>query len=180
HGAYPSATAPERLVDFWLRLQAFCREYSPGDAETTAFKALTPSLSGLSAGGDGLQEEASVSIGMRLPPGIDPEFILAQVPVLMPDAIFHFQPGEPCVRGGKSNALVAAMVRGIRSEGGAPRFKVKTGTSDMNVVGPVWKCPMLAYGPGDSHLDHTPDEHLPIEEYLQSIRVLTAMLEDLE
>ncbi|MGH2443615.1 MAG: M20/M25/M40 family metallo-hydrolase, partial [Chloroflexota bacterium] len=125
HGAYPSATAPERLVDFWLRLQAFCGEHSPGDAETTAFNALTPSLIGMSAGGDGLQEEASLSIGMRLPPGIDVEFIRTQVPVLMTDAIFHFQAGEPCVRAGKSNALVAAMVRGIRSEGGAPRFKVK-------------------------------------------------------
>jgi LysW-gamma-L-lysine carboxypeptidase len=43
----------------------------------------------------------------------------------------------------------------------------------MNVVGPVWKCPIAAYGPGDSLLDHSPNEHQRIDEYLASIRVLT-------
>ena len=37
-----------------------------------------------------------------------------------------------------------------------PGFVVKTGTSDMNVVAPIWQCPIVAYGPGDSALDHTP------------------------
>ena len=43
-----------------------------------------------------------------------------------------------------------------------------------------WSCPMVAYGPGDSSLDHTPDEHLSIEEYEKSITVLIGMLERLE
>ena len=64
------------------------------------------------------------------------------------------------MRSGKSNPLVASFLRSIRREDGNPRFKLKTGTSDMNVVGPVWDCPMLAYGPGDSSLDHTPEEHV--------------------
>jgi LysW-gamma-L-lysine carboxypeptidase len=38
---------------------------------------------------------------------------------------------------------------------------------------------MLAYGPGDSRLDHTPEEHVPIEEYLRAIRVLTGVLSEL-
>jgi LysW-gamma-L-lysine carboxypeptidase len=41
----------------------------------------------------------------------------------------------------------------------------------------VWRCPMVAYGPGDSKLDHTPQEHVVIEEYLAAIRVLTSVLE---
>ena len=45
---------------------------------------------------------------------------------------------------------------------------------------PAWSCPMVAYGPGDSSLDHTPDEHLRIEEYEKSIAVLVAMLGRLE
>jgi len=53
---------------------------------------------------------------------------------------------------------------------------VKTGTSDMNVVGPVWHCPIVAYGPGDSNLDHTPHEHILIEEYGRAIAVLTRVL----
>ncbi|NIU62369.1 MAG: M20/M25/M40 family metallo-hydrolase, partial [Pseudomonas stutzeri] len=63
--------------------------------------------------------------------------------------------------------------------GGKPRFKLKTGTSDMNVVGPAWGCPIVAYGPGDSALDHTPREHIEIEEYQRGIEVLARALEAL-
>ncbi len=53
---------------------------------------------------------------------------------------------------------------------------VKTGTSDMNVVAPVWGCPIVAYGPGDSTLDHTPNEHLPLHDYWQAVLVLEQAL----
>jgi LysW-gamma-L-lysine carboxypeptidase len=38
---------------------------------------------------------------------------------------------------------------------------------------------MVAYGPGDSKLDHTPVEHVVIADYLRAIRVLTGVLEGL-
>ena len=46
----------------------------------------------------------------------------------------------------------------------------------MNVVGPRWNCPIVAYGPGDSALDHTPNEHLNLDEYGRAVRVLTQAL----
>ena len=64
----------------------------------------------------------------------------------------------------------------LGSRAGTPRTTVKLGTSDMNVVGPVWQCPILAYGPGDSSLDHTPEEHIVLDDYLRAIRVLTEVL----
>jgi len=33
------------------------------------------------------------------------------------------------------------------------------------------KIPVVTYGPGDSNLDHTPNEHVDIQEYLDSIQV---------
>ena len=65
----------------------------------------------------------------------------------------------------------------MRAEGGEPAFTLKTGTSDMNLVAPVWQCPTVAYGPGDSSLDHTPQEHISLNEYQKSIRVLIGVLE---
>ena len=56
---------------------------------------------------------------------------------------------------------------------------LKTGTADMNIVGPVWNCPILAYGPGDSSLDHTPDEHILIPEYYQAVKVLEGVIREL-
>ena len=49
----------------------------------------------------------------------------------------------------------------------------------MNIVAPQWGCPAIVYGPGDSSLDHTPDEHLELAEYARAVEVLAAALEKL-
>ena len=75
--------------------------------------------------------------------------------------------------------LVRAFLAGIRAAGGQPGFVLKTGTADLNIIAPVWDCPALAYGPGDSTLDHTPNEHLSLEEYQHSVDVLQSVLKRL-
>ena len=79
----------------------------------------------------------------------------------------------------KNTALVRAFLSGIRAEGGKPSFVYKTGTADLNVVGPVWNCPALVYGPGDSALDHTPEEHIELDEYVKAVGVLAGALRQL-
>ena len=64
-------------------------------------------------------------------------------------------------------------------EEGRPDTLLKTGTADLNIVAPAWGCPALAYGPGDSTLDHTPDEHLSLEEYKQAVEVIQNVLKKL-
>jgi LysW-gamma-L-lysine carboxypeptidase len=50
----------------------------------------------------------------------------------------------------------------------------------MNVVAPGWPATsFVAYGPGDSNLDHTPDEHIDLTEYARAIGVLVGVLERL-
>ncbi len=85
---------------------------------------------------------------------------------------------EPAWRSDRNNGLVRSFLAAIRTVDPTvrPGFVVKTGTSDMNVVGPAWQCPILAYGPGDSALDHTPHEHLALDEYARAIDVLEAAL----
>jgi [amino group carrier protein]-lysine/ornithine hydrolase len=90
-----------------------------------------------------------------------------------------FYADEVPFRAGKNTELARAFTAAIRMAGGEPAFKVKTGTSDMNAVGPVWNCPIVAYGPGDSNLDHTPNEHLDLAEYGRAIDVLTDVLHTL-
>jgi [amino group carrier protein]-lysine/ornithine hydrolase len=79
----------------------------------------------------------------------------------------------------KNSQLVRAFLSGIRAAGGIPAFVYKTGTADLNIVAPVWKCPALVYGPGDSALDHTPDEHISLEEYQKAVEALTGALKKL-
>ena len=60
--------------------------------------------------------------------------------------------------------------------GGQATFKEKTGTSDMNILSPIWGIPMVAYGPGDSRYDHTPMERLTLADYTRSITVLKGVI----
>ena len=48
----------------------------------------------------------------------------------------------------------------------------------MNTVGPVWDCPIVAYGPGDSSLDHTPEEHIHVQEFYRAIEVMEEVIRD--
>ena len=71
------------------------------------------------------------------------------------------------------------MLAAVRARGTKPSFVLKSGTSDMNIVGAIWNCPMIAYGPGDSNLDHTPNEHLPLDEYEAAVATVKHFIENL-
>jgi len=83
---------------------------------------------------------------------------------------------EEPVRTPRTSPLARAFARAIAAAGGQTTFKEKSGTSDMNVLFPAWRCPMVAYGPGDSRYDHTPIERLSIRDYMRSISVLRGVL----
>jgi LysW-gamma-L-lysine carboxypeptidase len=77
------------------------------------------------------------------------------------------------------NEVARAFRVAIRDGGGEPRLLRKTGTSDMNLFARAWDCPMATYGPGDSSLDHAPDEHLSLAEFDRAVEVLTGVATDL-
>jgi len=84
---------------------------------------------------------------------------------------------EPAWRSSRNSPLVRGFLAAIREQvSERPRFVSKSGTSDMNVVGPAWQCPIVAYGPGDSSLDHTPNEHISLDEYWQAVLILESAL----
>ena len=90
---------------------------------------------------------------------------------------FCFHGYEPAWRSSRNSPLVRGFLSAIREKTSErPRFVSKSGTSDMNVVGPAWQCPIVAYGPGDSSLDHTPNEHISLDEYWQAVMILESAL----
>ena len=140
-----------------------------------------PSLRSINSGSDGFSEWCELEIGYRLPPGFDTAALQAWLTerARSDGAEVTFRGAEVAHQSPRHGPLVSAFVRAMRSEGITPAFKLKTGTSDMNVVAPVWNCPILAYGPGDSALDHTPNEHIDLAEYHQAITVLERALAEL-
>jgi LysW-gamma-L-lysine carboxypeptidase len=72
----------------------------------------------------------------------------------------------------KTSPLVRALSFSIRTINRKPAVLLrKTGTGDMNILGRAIKAPIVTYGPGNSHLDHTKDEHIKIRDYLKSIEI---------
>jgi LysW-gamma-L-lysine carboxypeptidase len=177
HTSGPDASACEEAVGFWQRVAAHAATWNEG--RTRMFEQLAPSLRSMNSQNDGFFETVRLTIGFRLPPQIDIADLEAHLKTLAGDGELGFRGREVAFRSSRSTPLARAFVRAIHAQGARCAFKVKSGTSDMNVVGPVWSCPIVAYGPGDASLDHTPGEHIDLHEYHQAISVLTYVLRQL-
>jgi len=176
HGAGPVGAIAEDVVRFWNRLAALgagCADPAEGIFDRTDLR-----LDGFRTNSDGLLDSARATIGMRLPPSFRSEEFRARAAGLADELCLTltFRGELPAHVGSRSDELCRAFGRSLSARGVRPRFLKKTGTSDMNVVGPAWSCPIVAYGPGDSALDHTPNEHIVLAEYERAIEVLEATL----
>jgi LysW-gamma-L-lysine carboxypeptidase len=111
---------------------------------------------------------------VRIPAGHSAEGSLAQLRALLGDA--HVGVVSACepVTVPRSNAVARALARAVAAAGGRPRYTTKTGTSDLNVVLPAWRCPAAVYGPGDCSLDHTPRESIDVSDLQRGTDVLEA------
>jgi LysW-gamma-L-lysine carboxypeptidase len=174
HTAGQAKSAAEAAVDWWNSVTAYANTFN-ADRERL-FDRILPSLSDIKTDSDGLYNNVRMAVGLRLPPDIDLADLEQTVRQLAGEATVISDAYEPAFQSDRHNLLARAFNQTLRELGQQPHFKLKTGTSDMNVVGPVWQCPIVAYGPGDSQLDHTPNEHITIGDYLKAIDVLTRAL----
>jgi LysW-gamma-L-lysine carboxypeptidase len=184
HTASGEETAAEVAVEVWLKIKAYVDSFNTDKPK--AFDKLLLTLRGVDSSSDDFEQSARLKVGVRLPVDVPPEkwYEILQEETLKDSESFRVLveplgfaiPAWGCE---KNTALVRALLSGIRSQGGEPRFVYKTGTADLNIVAPVWKCPAVVYGPGDSALDHTPNEHINLEEYAKAVAVLSEALKKL-
>lgn len=175
HGAALSDGAPSVVIEAWSSVQAWARETSPPDGR--AFDAVQARLVSINSGSDGLRTRSSARIGFRLPSSLPwREAAAALLELRLPEGVtIEVERGLNASTAPRDTMLAAGFRSAIRAVGGVPVATLKTGTSDWNVVAETWltdTSQVLAYGPGDSTLDHTPDERLEIAEYLRSIGVI--------
>ncbi len=180
HPAREEATAAEAIVDAWRAVQAWVRSVNQ-DAPAGAFDRLQVALTHVASSSDGVEDRAVADVAFRLPPAWPPAAVRSALGALEvgPNVRLDADEGEIAVRGPRDGELVRAFRVAIRSGGGVPGVKVKTGTSDWNVVAPTWEVEALAYGPGDANLDHTPEERLAFDEFDRAVAVVTMALERL-
>ena len=205
HSAGPRQNSSEAAVTFWNRVLDHAAGWNQQHAPNSTFAALMPSLRGINSSQDGLEEQTRMVIGYRLPPGYDIACLRSQLERWANEdgAELIFSGEEKAFQTTRTTPLARAFIAAMRAINGgqsalqcdpatplsqlqsgsagpkSSSFKYKTGTSDMNVVGPVWGQNILAYGPGDARLDHTPQEHIHIAEYTHAIDVLEFVLREL-
>jgi LysW-gamma-L-lysine carboxypeptidase len=162
-------------VDLWLGIKMYADSFNAGKPK--AFDKLLPTLRGMESGSDDFAQWARLNVGVRLPVDVPPDVWYAKLEEIAEGAVVGpiglAIPAWVCE---KNTPLVRGFLRGIRSQGGEPRFVYKTGTADLNIVAPAWGCPAVVYGPGDSSLDHTPEEHIALADYAKAVRVLSHVL----
>jgi [amino group carrier protein]-lysine/ornithine hydrolase len=179
HSASPwiSRNSVEEAYSFWKTLQTSIVD---NEAESK-FNSITGSLTGLSSSGpeNSIPKQAILNIDIRLPPRQDPSDVLERIEKLAQSYIASRSRIKLSVLAKErtrayvadtDSRLVSAYRRAIRTvTGTAPALLKKTGSSDMNLL--PSNIPAIAYGPGDSKLDHTENERISIREYLNSIEV---------
>lgn len=125
-------------------------------------------------------------VDVRIPPQLTPEQIFKDVE----NIIKQYRLNNPKVsidvniedmnlayEADKNSILVKSLSWAIRKVRSKQAILLrKTGTGDMNLLGNALRIPVVTYGPGDSNLDHTSNEHIDIQEYIDSITVLQEVL----
>jgi len=169
HSAGPTQNALAEVVQFWRDLSDRCEVASK---DRTAFASVTPHLDAIT----GSPEHAQLHFDIRLPVEFDLSSFVAETASWAGGGNLEFSGYMPPALHSKDSHPARALRSSIRSSGLTPKIKVKTGTCDMNTVAGYWNAPCVAYGPGDSSLDHTTDEHINLSEYWSSILILKSAL----
>jgi LysW-gamma-L-lysine carboxypeptidase len=191
HSAAPwlFENAIEKAMEFWRQIQKLhLRE----EKLKSRFYSITCCLTKIKGGNTSasfIPSKCQVHVQLRIPPQLSPEQVFDEVK----RKIERYKATNPKVsvkvekmdvakafEADRRSVIVRALAWGIRKTTlNYASFSRKTGTGDMNVLGNALKIPVVTYGPGDSTLDHTPNEHINIKEYQTSIEVLTKALKKL-
>jgi LysW-gamma-L-lysine carboxypeptidase len=178
HSSRPENNAVQDAIAWWSNVEA---EFATDEWEPV-FERVTPKPTEIEGGlsADGLSVEATIDVQLRVPPSMTTGEVIdiADGYLDVADRVSWQDRVEPVMQSPRT-PVARAFRAAIRQHEGEPHLLRKTGTSDMNVFADHWDCPMITYGPGDSDLDHAPNEHLPLAEYDKAVAVLESATERL-
>jgi [amino group carrier protein]-lysine/ornithine hydrolase len=168
HYSSPTPTTADVAVD-WL---SAVRTWVAGQRVESPFRSLSVKLVRCRTTGAGDREGAELEIDLRLPPGVTAAGALRALPRGPGRPTFRPTVRVDPIETARSDPVVRALEAGVRAAGGTPTLWRKGGTSDWNLVGPAWRVPGAAYGPGDPHLDHTASESVSEAELARAVLAL--------
>ena len=176
HTSRPEPNAIQDALGWWGRVE----ERFEHDPYEPTFEQVTAKPVRVEGGTseDGLSVEATLDVQLRVPPSLTVETVRERADGELRDGHVNWHDEVPPVMVSPRSEVARRFRVAIRNAGGEPRLLRKTGTSDMNVF-TAWDVPMATYGPGDSDLDHAPDERLSLPELDRATAVLTEVATEL-
>jgi LysW-gamma-L-lysine carboxypeptidase len=172
----------EKAIELWEQIKN-ASSYPSLDPSASPYNAVTACLVKLVGGRatSVVPFEAEMNLDIRVPIQFSTNQVFGQIQKI----ITKYQSANPKVsvkatvldtvepfEVNKASPLVHILSSSVRKVLNKPATLLhKTGTGDMNILGKAMNLPIVTYGPGDSHLDHTLDEHINVSEYLDSIAV---------
>lgn len=176
HTGAPFPSTPDRCIGFWSAIQGFlARQHGESLFTTPTVKLTSFNTTLLSTG----RQRCELVGSARIPPGFDTPAFLAFLRARAGNGQLDVPEVDPAWVSDKNSPVARAFVASVRAAGLTPRYVKKTGTSDMNILAPVWQVPCIAYGPGDASLDHTPHERLAVADFRRAVQVVGGALERL-
>ncbi len=174
--------ALEKGYELWEQIKN-ASSYPSLDPSASPYNGVTACL--VQMGGGRATSVVPFEVEMSLDVRVPIQFSTAQVYEQIRKVITKYQAANPKVQVkatvmdtvepfevNKSSPLVHILSSSVRKVLNKPATLLhKTGTGDMNILGKAMNLPIVTYGPGDSHLDHTVDEHIEVQEYLDAIAV---------
>jgi len=169
HAGMASENPIERTFEFYTKVRQAYPQHSKFDS---VIINLTNIHAGSSEAINVVPGAMDFVLDVRLPPSIKNASVVRKFRQLAPQAVsVSVQESISGVETDPNHPLCRAMVSSMRENGLTPRYVKKSGSADMNITTHAG-IPTIAYGPGDSSLDHTPHEVIEIADYKKAIDVL--------
>jgi LysW-gamma-L-lysine carboxypeptidase len=172
----------EKAIELWKQIKN-ASSYPSLDPSASPYNAVTACLVKLVGGRatSVVPFEAEMNLDVRVPIQFSTDQVFEQIQKI----ITKYQAANPKVsvkatvldtvepfEVNKASPLVHVLASSVRKVLNKPATLLhKTGTGDMNILGKAMNLPIVTYGPGDSHLDHTLEENIEVKEYLDAISV---------
>jgi LysW-gamma-L-lysine carboxypeptidase len=172
----------EKAIELWKQIKN-ASSYPSLDPSASPYNAVTACLVKLVGGRatSVVPFEAEMNLDVRVPIQFSTDQVFEQIQKIMT----KYQAANPKVsvkatvldtvepfEVNKASPLVHILASSVRKVLNKPATLLhKTGTGDMNILGKAMNLPIVTYGPGDSHLDHTLEENIEVTEYLDAISV---------
>lgn len=190
--------AIEIALEIWNIIKGVCwqltEEKCLSNEPKEYYNKVIPNLSVITGGKltNVVPSDCMIQVDIRFPPQIKSQVLLSKIRKSIEDfkivyesnvnGEFQIQESISSLIEGfeiKNDELIIGALRWAiyKTTNIKPKLIKKTGTTFINQIGLEYKIPSITYGPGDPKLEHTEDEFIEIDEYLQCIEIYSKFID---